>query len=141
MDPVVFSTKIVVRYQETDQMGVAHHSVYPIWFEQSRTEFIRAYGHPYCDLEAEGFYLPLIEMTCRFKGFSRYEDELTVNTRLSDVTKSRLSFMYEVINNGLAVASGATVHVYANRRLRPVNLLKYKPDLYREFRRLGGFED
>ena len=34
-----FETKVKVRYQETDQMGVAHHSVYPIWYEEARTNF------------------------------------------------------------------------------------------------------
>lgn len=138
--PVIFSTKITVRYQETDQMGVAHHSVYPIWFEQSRTEFIREYGFPYSKLESAGLYLPLIDVACKFKNFSRYEDELSVLTRISDVTKSRLSFMYEVIKGGLTIALGSTVHVYANRILKPVNLKKYMPELYETFCRIAGLD-
>ena len=139
-EPIIHKTKVVVRYQETDQMGVAHHSVYPIWFEQGRTEFIRDCGFPYGKMEADGLYLPLIEVTCKFKSFSRYEDELQILTRLSDVTKTRLSFMYEVVKDGLTIALGATVHVYANRMLKPINLYKYMPELYGVFCNIAGKE-
>ena len=42
-----FETKITVRYAETDQMGVAHHSVYAVWYEVARTEFAKKYIIPY----------------------------------------------------------------------------------------------
>ena len=47
-------TKIVARYAETDQMGIIHHSVYPIWFEAARTEFIKLSGITYTQLEQQG---------------------------------------------------------------------------------------
>ena len=52
-------THIQVRYAETDQMGIAHHSCYAIWFEQARTEMIREAGIRYRDLEKMGLLLPL----------------------------------------------------------------------------------
>ena len=139
-EPIIYSTKVTVRYQETDQMGVTHHSVYPIWFELSRTEFIRDYGYPYSKLETDGLFLPLIDVSCKFKNFSRYEDELNILTRISDVTKSRLSFMYEVVKSGLTIAIGTSVHVYTNRLLKPMNLYKFMPDLYRTFRYIAGMD-
>ena len=42
---------VTVRYAETDQMGVAHHSVYPVWFEVARTDWIKALGTTYSQLE------------------------------------------------------------------------------------------
>jgi acyl-CoA thioester hydrolase len=122
-------------------MGVAHHSVYPVWFEAGRTDFIRERGTPYGKLESEGLYLPLIEMSCRYSGFSRYEDVLTIMTRVSSATKSRLHFFYEVLKEGTPIASGMTAHVYANRQLRPVNLEKYRPELYRLFLGFAGIEN
>ena len=41
---MITETKITVRYAETDQMGIAHHSNYAVWFEQSRTEMIAKAG-------------------------------------------------------------------------------------------------
>ena len=49
-------TKIVARYAETDQMGIIHHSVYPIWFEAARTEFIKLSGDAAISLS----YLPVL---------------------------------------------------------------------------------
>ena len=139
-EPAVISTQIIVRYQETDQMGVAHHSVYPVWFEAGRTAYIRGFGVPYGRLEEEGLYLPLIEMTCSFKSFSRYEDELFVNTLVSDATKSRIVFHYDVVKDERVIASGATIHIFANRQLKPVNLYKYRPDMYKLFRGFAGYD-
>jgi len=140
-EPVIHTAKVTVRYQETDQMGVAHHSVYPVWFEAGRTEFIRSFGMPYGKMEADGMYLPLIALACEYKGFARYEDELEIRSRISDITKTRLSFKYDVVKNGTVIASGSTAHVYANRELRPVNLSKYMPGLYALFMRIAGRED
>jgi len=137
-EPIIHATGVTVRYQETDQMGVAHHSVYPVWFEAGRTAYIRAQGMPYGKLEADGLFLPMIEMSCKFKGFARYEDTLQIYTRVSDVTKTRIDFHYEVRKDGAAIAAGATMHVFANRQLRPVNLSKYMPEIYRLFMRFAG---
>jgi acyl-CoA thioester hydrolase len=122
-------------------MGVAHHSVYPIWFEAGRTAFIRGQGMPYGKLESDGLYLPLIGLACDYKSFSRYEDELVINTRVSDVTMTRIKFIYDVIKEQLTIASGSTTHIFANRLLKPVNLQKYMPGAYRLFRSFAGFDD
>jgi len=47
MDPQGFlAVRLRVRYAETDQMGVVHHSVYPVWFESARTALSRQSGCP-----------------------------------------------------------------------------------------------
>ena len=48
-------------YAETDQMGIVHHSVYPIWLKR-RTDFIKHYGIAYNELEELGLMLPLIKL-------------------------------------------------------------------------------
>jgi len=140
-EPVIQSTKVTVRYQETDQMGVAHHSVYPVWFEVGRTAYIRDFGFPYSRMEEEGLLMPLIELTCKFRSFARYEDELTINTRVITVTKTRQVFLYEVVKDGTVIAEGTTTHIFANKTLKPVNLSKYRPDLYRQFRSFAGIDE
>lgn len=47
----MYTSKITVRYAETDQMGIAHHSNYPVWFEVARTDFIKASGISYSEVE------------------------------------------------------------------------------------------
>lgn len=129
---LISETKFVVRYAETDQMGVVHHSNYPVWFEAGRTDFIRKMGMPYSKIEEEGAMLPLIELKCCYKSFARYEDQITVKTRVKDNTGVRLSFYYEVYKNDEteAITTGETIHVWTNTDLKPVNIKKFRPGLY-----------
>lgn len=128
----VSETKFIVRYAETDQMGIVHHSNYAIWFEAGRTDFIRKMGLPYSQIEAGGFMLPLIELICRFKGSANYEDEITVKTNIKEFTYTRLIFHYEVYKNGGPdiITSGETAHAWTDRNLKPMNIKKHAPHIY-----------
>lgn len=123
----------VVRYAETDQMGVVHHSNYPIWFEAGRTDFINKLGMPYSVIEQNGAMLPLLEMKCRFLGFARYEEEIEVITRIKEYTGTRLRFGYTVYikGNDKAITEGETLHVWTNTSLKPVNIKKFMPEIYK----------
>jgi len=115
-------TRVRVRYAETDQMGVAHHSSYILWFEVARTEFVRQLGFTYRELEEAGLFLPVVELQCRFAAPCRYDDQLTIKTR-AEAQRARLTFHYEVWREGATApaAIGSTVHVWIDRRGRPVN--------------------
>jgi len=125
-------TQLTVRYAETDQMRVVHHSNYAIWFEAGRTDFIRKMGLPYSKIEETGAKLPLLELKCRFKGFARYEDEIIVKTRISEYTGTRLVFHYEIFRHGndRAITEGETVHCWTDTNLKPVNIKKFRPEIY-----------
>ena len=120
----ISETNLVVRYAETDQMGIVHHSNYPIWFEAGRTDFIRKMGLPYSEIEKMGVSLPLIELKCVFKGFSKYEDEIIVKTRIKGHNGLRLIFGYEVVKKGNdePITEGETIHVWVDDKFKPVNL-------------------
>lgn len=124
--------KLTVRYAETDQMGVVHHSNYPVWFEAGRTEFIRQMGMPYSKIEGNGAMLPLLELKCTYRGFARYEDVVIVRTSIKEYTGTRLLFHYDVYRDGedKAITEGETLHVWTNTDLKPVNLKKFKPEIY-----------
>lgn len=128
----VAQTQFTVRYAETDQMGVVHHSNYAVWFEAGRTDFIRKMGLPYSRIEENGAKLPLLELKCQFKGFARYEDEIIVNTNISEYTATRIVFHYEVYKKGdeHAITLGETMHCWTDGNLKPVNLKKYRPEIF-----------
>jgi len=71
---------IRVRYCECDPMGVAHHSVFAVWFEMGRTELLRQTGQAYRDLEAEGVLLAVVSLQVKFRLPARYDDVLTLTT-------------------------------------------------------------
>lgn len=127
----ISQTGLTVRYAETDQMGIVHHSNYPIWFEAGRTDFIRQMGMPYSKIEENGAMLPLLELKVIFKGSARYEDEIIIKTYIKEYTGIRLLFHYDVYKAGdeKVITQGETLHVWTNKSLKPVNIRKYRPEI------------
>ncbi|MFQ5896407.1 MAG: acyl-CoA thioesterase, partial [Nitrospinota bacterium] len=123
-----------VRYAETDQMGVVHHAVYYVWFEHLRTEYFRALGMPYSELEAQGIYLPVVESGCRHRGAARYDQRVKVTGRIAAVEGARVRIDYTVEVDGKVVAEGFTIHARVDRLGRPRRL---PPFLGEKLRGLG----
>jgi acyl-CoA thioester hydrolase len=87
-----------VRYAETDQMQVVYHSNYLIWCEIGRTEFIRAMGTPYAELERQNVTLAVVEASLRFHAGARYDNLIRVATTVSDVRSRTITFDYVITN-------------------------------------------
>jgi len=121
---MVHRHEIRVRYGETDGMGVVHHSVYPLYFEEARTELMRAGGLAYAELEARGWLLPLTDIGIRFLRGPVYDDVLVLESRLTELTKIRLKLDYRVLRKegGELLATGFTRHAATDRELRPRRL-------------------
>lgn len=109
-------TTLRVRYAETDQMGVVYHANYLAWCEVGRTEFVRAAGMSYREMEGIGVGLAVVDATLRFHGAARYDDEISVETRLAEVRSRAVTFEYAITN----AATGARL-VTASTRLASVN--------------------
>ena len=114
--------RIRVRYAETDQMGVVHHSNYLVWMEAGRSELCRARGFRYRDLEAEGILLAVAEAGCRFLSPARYDDEVTIRTWIGAAGTRMVTFEYEMCCDGRVLATGFTKHVFLDRDMRPRRL-------------------
>ena len=125
-------TEIIVRYCETDQMGIVHHSNYPIWFEVGRTDFFKKFGVKYSEIEKQGVLLPLISLKCRFINPARYEDEIIIRTSLAELKGVRISFNYEVVmkERSCMIATGETLHAWTDMNFKPINIKKKMPELY-----------
>lgn len=110
--PVV-ATALRVRYAETDQMGVAHHASHLVWFEVGRTEYCRAAGFSYADLERDArIYLMVAEVRCRYRRGVSYDDPIRVETRTVTCSPRLVKFAYRVLTgDGLHVAEGETTHL------------------------------
>jgi len=116
-------TEIRVRYAETDQMGIVHHSNYLIWFEAGRSDFCRARGFSYKDMEEKDNALMVVaESYCRYKSPAYYEDDLIIRTKVGEIRSRTLRFLYEVVRPGddELLAEGETLHVVTdeNKRVR-----------------------
>ena len=94
----VSQTRIRVRYAETDQMGVAYHSNYFIWFEIGRVEFFRQLGYDYKQMEiVDDCHLPVVEANCRYRSPARYDDEVIEETRVTALRSYVIKFGYRLL--------------------------------------------
>ena len=125
--------KVRVRYQETDQMGVAYHGNYYTWFEVGRSEYFRSLGYTYSQLEKEGVIMPVISSYCQYKTPAKYDDLLLIRTRITQIKGVRLEFSYEIIRetDDVILAEGKTNHAFADRALKPVNLKKVNTKIWK----------
>ncbi|NMA54906.1 MAG: acyl-CoA thioesterase [Firmicutes bacterium] len=122
------SVQINVRYAETDQMGVVYYGNYFTWFEIGRSAFFRSLGHSYEKLEEQGLLLPVVEAYCRYLSPARYEEQITITTRLERLTAARLVFAYTIHRGEILLASGRTTQCFVGKDSgRPVNLKKHYP--------------
>ncbi len=132
---MIVETTVTVRYAETDQMGVAHHAVYPIWYELARTEYIKRFGLTYSQLEAMGIMTPLTELSCHYREAARYEDCLVVAARITALTPARVTFGFAIRRQGeeAPIQTGSTTLAWVDREtFRPVNMKKRFPQLFRQ---------
>ncbi|MBQ2111852.1 MAG: acyl-CoA thioesterase, partial [Bacteroidales bacterium] len=79
-----------VRYYETDQMGIVHHSNYIRYFECGRTDMLRKLGLPIEKIEQTGVMLPVVSVGCRYKVPARLGDTLKVVCIIDEVPRARL---------------------------------------------------
>jgi len=112
--------QVVVRYAETDMMGVVYHGNYLPWFEIGRTTLLKEQGLSYRELEADGYWLPVLEVTANFRRPARYDDVLTIVTTLREKPTLRIRLEYEVFKEDLLLATGQTSHAFIDRNGRPV---------------------
>ena len=102
-------TQIRVRYNETDAMGFLHHSRFFVYFEIGRTELFRAGGGDYRAMEAGGLFFVVVKAECRFRSPARYDDVVTLRTKLTRIGPVKLEHDYELLREGRVLATGHTV--------------------------------
>lgn len=126
-----YETEIRVRYAETDKMGIVHHSNYLIWFELSRSEFCRARGFSYKDMEEkDNALLVVAESYCRYKAPSFYEDVVIVRVQVAEIRSRSMRFVYEIVrpSDQVLIAEGETLHIVTDldKKVRSI------PESYKE---------
>ena len=104
---------ITVRFAETDQMGVVHHSEYVVWFEAGRVTWMAAAGMPYTEIADAGYNFAVTGLQCRYRSAIRFGDSVQVITRLGSLRSRQIEFTYEIRNRqtGLLYADGHTRHI------------------------------
>lgn len=113
-------SQITVRYAETDMMGVVYHANYLPWFEVGRTTLLKELGLAYRQLEADGYRLPVLEVSAKYMRPALYDDVITIVTTLTEKPLLRIRLEYEVRRGDELLATGHTVHAFIDREGKPV---------------------
>jgi acyl-CoA thioester hydrolase len=118
------TSRVRVRYAETDQMGVVYHANYFVWFEVGRTDLLRSAGWTYREMEADGVALPVLEAQCEYKQPARYDDDLEIRTKGTLLSPIRVEFTYDLVRHAdhITLATGRTVHAALDRAGKPCRL-------------------
>ena len=113
-------SRLRVRYKETDQMGIAHHANYIVWFEIGRTDLCRATGIPYNEIESRGFILVVTDIQCRYRIPYRYDDEVLIRTTVAELASRSVTFAYDLYDASGEVlrANGTSSHIWLDEKTR-----------------------
>ena len=113
----IFKTSFPVRYYETDQMAVVHHSNYIRYFEIARDEMMVQLGFPIEKCEAElGVLVPIVSVECHFRHPARMGDVLTATAEVNKVPMAKMLIKQAVSNqDGVLCAEGTVTLGFLNK--------------------------
>ena len=95
---------------------MVYNANYLRYFEIGRTELMRAWICSYSEIEKLGFALPVIECWSRFKAPAFYDDLLTIETSIAEISKLKCTFAYRILREEHGIerprllVKGSTVH-------------------------------
>ena len=101
---------MAVRYYETDQMGIVHHSNYVRYFECGRSDMMKKYGLPIEVIEKEGVMLPIVSVEARYKMPAKMGDVIRIVSKINKVPMAKLEVLSEIYNqDGVLLCIGKVV--------------------------------
>ncbi len=112
VDPAdyVYRHRLRVRFGETDAMAVVHHSSYLLYLEEARVAWLRAIGHPYEAIRADGVDFGVLEAFVRYRRPLHFDDEVEVHLAIGALTGTTFQVAYLLTVAGDVRATAVTVH-------------------------------
>jgi acyl-CoA thioester hydrolase len=118
-----FTTEVSVRFAETDAQGIVHNSVYLVWFELARVEYLARFAGGYQALRDQGVEALVLEANVRYLVPARFADTVRIHASCGDVRGARFRYEYLVERDGERIADGTTRHATVDARtLRPTRV-------------------
>lgn len=102
-------TTLLVRFCETDLMGIVHHANYLVYFEAGRVDWLHRRGISYEVWTKQGIHLPVVESHLRYRKAARFDDLLVVETTCSQMTAVTVRFSYRVLRDETLLCEGDTL--------------------------------
>ena len=119
-----YTTKLRVRYGETDQMGYMYYGNYDEFYEVARVEMLRSLGLSYKEMEESGVMMPVVELHCKYLKPALYDEEISIKVILKAMPRARMHFYYELYNEqNELINTGETLLVFVNMQTKRVCFL------------------
>ena len=119
-----------VKYYECDRMGITHHSNYIRFMEEARVDLLDQLGYGFEKMEADGVVTPVMHVDCTYRKSTTFQDEISIEVKLSKVTALKFSFAYVGRVGDEVVFTGESTHCLMVQG-RPVVLRQRYPELFR----------
>ena len=124
-----------VKYYETDQMGIVHHSNYIRWMEEARMDLMEQMGYSYKMMEETEIISPVISVQCEYKSMVRFSDTVVIEAKISYYNGVKLTVQYRMTDKetGELRAMAASEHCFLNRSGKPISLKRSYPEIDTKF--------
>lgn len=119
-----------VQYYETDRMQVTHHSNYVRFMEEARVSYLSRIGWDYKRMETEGIISPVVDISCKYRKTTTFEDVISVEVYVKEVSSVKLKLGYRMKSEDELVFTAESVHCFLNKEGAPIHLKKELPDFY-----------
>jgi len=119
-----------VKYYETDQMKITHHSNYIRFMEEARIDMQRQIGWDYIEFERVGIVSPVVSVCCDYKKTTTFADVVEIEVKVKKINGAKISLAYILTCNGDIVATGESQHCFMDETGRLVNMKKRYPEFY-----------
>jgi acyl-CoA thioester hydrolase len=103
--------QIRVYYEDTDCGNVVYYANYLKYMERSRTEYLRERGVELAGYHAAGRLFTVIEANIRYKAPAHYNDLLTLESTVTEVTPTTILFTTKIKNEQDALLVTGDVRV------------------------------
>jgi acyl-CoA thioester hydrolase len=113
---------LVVRFCETDLMGIVHHANYLVYFEAGRVDWLHRRGIKYEEWARRGIHLPVVEARVRYRKAARFDDELVVASTCVELTRITVRFGYVITRGEDRICEGETLLACVGQDLRPLRI-------------------
>ncbi len=121
--------RLRVRFGETDAMAVVHHSAYLLYLEEARVAWLRAIGHPYEAIRADGVDFGVLEAFVRYRRPLVFDDEVDVHLAAGALTGTTFQVAYLLTAGQQVRATAVTVHGAMTATGRPTRMPSWLAEL------------
>lgn len=117
-------SRLRVRFEETDMMGVVYYAKFFVWMEVGRIGLLRDIDAPYKEWERRGFHIPVVQAHADYKTSARLDEEILVKTRVANLGRTSIKFENEIykLPEMKLLCTGHTVHALIDSSEKAVSI-------------------